>query len=191
MQCVHITAVPDEHVAQHSQGAHPEHLVGPILGCLALNLYCNHRLKLVLHHLLQVALRWAGDANIAIAVELPAGGDATRMVPKVSDVRINAVARVTLAPLVGDMPGFGAAVVSLRCHPSPSGCPLVGHPLQVSLNAHLCLTCMGGATLCGRCSSALGSPSRKACSVHPLWQALKALSRWKSASEDCPRMHRD
>ena len=106
------------------------------LGCLAINLYCNHRLSPTLHNLVQVALRWAGDANIAIAVELPAGGEATRMVPKVSDVRINAVARITLAPLVGDMPGFGAAVISLRYHQSPAGSLLVGaaHCRSLTIN---------------------------------------------------------
>lgn len=64
---------------------------------------------------MQVALRWAGDANIAIAIELPAGGEATRMVPKISDLHIQAVGRILLAPLVGEIPGFGAAVISLRC----------------------------------------------------------------------------
>ena len=64
--------------------------------------------------MLQVALRWAGDANIAIAIELPAGGEATRMVPKISDLHIQAIGRVLLAPLVGEIPGFGAAVISLR-----------------------------------------------------------------------------
>lgn len=63
---------------------------------------------------MQVALRWSGDANIAIAIELPAGGEATRMVPKVSELHINAIGRVLLAPLVGEIPGFGAAVISLR-----------------------------------------------------------------------------
>ena len=61
-----------------------------------------------------MALRWAGDANIAIAIELPAGGEATRMVPKISDLHIQAVGRVVLAPLVGEIPGFGAAVIALR-----------------------------------------------------------------------------
>lgn len=69
------------------------------------------------HVLLEVALRWAGDANIAIAIELPAGGEATRMVPKISDLHIQAVARVMLAPLVGEIPGFGAAVIALRKPP--------------------------------------------------------------------------
>lgn len=77
-----------------------------------------HLLTLLFQHKppVQVALRWAGDANIAIAIELPAGGEATRMVPKISDLHIQAVGRVMLAPLVGEIPGFGAAVIALRCH---------------------------------------------------------------------------
>ena len=63
----------------------------------------------------QVAFRWAGDANIAIAIELPAGGEHTRMVPKVNDVQVAGVARVSLTPLVTEIPGFGAAIISLRC----------------------------------------------------------------------------
>jgi len=35
-------------------------------------------------------------------------------VPKISDLHIQAVARVMLAPLVGEIPGFGAAVIALR-----------------------------------------------------------------------------
>ena len=63
----------------------------------------------------QVAFRWAGDANIALAIELPAGGDHTRMVPKVNDIQVAGVARVSLTPLVTEIPGFGAAIISLRC----------------------------------------------------------------------------
>ena len=66
------------------------------------------------HMLLQVSLRWAGDANIALAIELPAGGDATRMVPKVSNLHVSAVGRILLAPLLPEIPGFGAAVISLK-----------------------------------------------------------------------------
>ena len=72
---------------------------------------CNRQ---CMRSLLQVSLRWAGDANIAIAIELPAGGEATRMVPKISDLHIQAIGRVLLAPLVGEIPGFGAAVIALR-----------------------------------------------------------------------------
>ena len=64
---------------------------------------------------MQVAFRWAGDANIGIAIELPAGGEHTRMVPKVTDLQVAGVARVILSPLVPVIPGFGAAIVALRC----------------------------------------------------------------------------
>ncbi len=62
-----------------------------------------------------MAFRWAGDANIAIAIELPAGGEQTRLVPKVTDLQVAGVARVILSPLVPVIPGFGAAVIALRC----------------------------------------------------------------------------
>ena len=65
-----------------------------------------------------MAFRWAGDANIAIAIELPAGGEHTRMVPKVKDVQVAGVARVSFSPLVPEIPGFGAVVISLRCWPA-------------------------------------------------------------------------
>jgi len=35
-----------------------------------------------------VDYRWAGDANIFLGIELPAGGQATRMVPKVSNLAV-------------------------------------------------------------------------------------------------------
>ncbi|KAK9808833.1 hypothetical protein WJX72_004641 [[Myrmecia] bisecta] len=69
------------------------------------------------HVCMEVAFRWAGEANIAIAIELPAGGDATRMVPKVSDLDVRGTCRVILAPLVDEVPGFGAAVIALRKPP--------------------------------------------------------------------------
>ena len=64
---------------------------------------------------MQVAFRWAGDANIGIAIELPAGGEHTHMVPKVTDLQVAGIARVILSPLVPVIPGFGAAIVALRC----------------------------------------------------------------------------
>ncbi|CAL5218486.1 g172 [Coccomyxa viridis] len=69
------------------------------------------------HVLMEVAFRWAGDANIAIAIELPAGGEHTRMVPKVTDLQVAGVARVILDPLVPVIPGFGAAIIALRKPP--------------------------------------------------------------------------
>ncbi|PSC74351.1 synaptotagmin-5-like [Micractinium conductrix] len=66
---------------------------------------------------IEVDYRWAGDANIFLAIELAAGGKATRMVPKVSDLAVSGTLRVILKPLVPEIPGFGAAVVSLRKPP--------------------------------------------------------------------------
>lgn len=65
---------------------------------------------------LQIGFRWDGEGvNIAVAIELFAGGDAARMVPKVTDLQMSGVIRVLLAPLCPEIPCFGAAVVALRC----------------------------------------------------------------------------
>lgn len=66
---------------------------------------------------MEVQVRWCGDANITIGVDLPAGGDATRMCPKVSDISFVGHARVALYPLVDTIPCFGAAMVSLKSPP--------------------------------------------------------------------------
>jgi hypothetical protein len=66
---------------------------------------------------LEVDFRWAGDANIFLAIELPAGGSATRMVPKVSDMAVSGTIRVILMPLLPEIPGFGAATISLMTPP--------------------------------------------------------------------------
>ena len=61
---------------------------------------------------MQLQFRWAGDANIAICVEL--FGEVARLVPRVTDLRVGGTMRVILAPLCDTIPCFGAAVVSLR-----------------------------------------------------------------------------
>ena len=66
---------------------------------------------------IEVDFRWAGDANIFLAIELPAGGSATRMVPKVSDLAVSGTLRVILSPLLPEIPGFGAAPISLMKPP--------------------------------------------------------------------------
>lgn len=66
---------------------------------------------------IDIDFRWAGDANIFLAIELPAGGTATRMVPKVSNLAVSGTLRVILSPLVPEIPGFGAATVSLMKPP--------------------------------------------------------------------------
>ena len=63
-------------------------------------------------HCLQVDFRWAGDANVAICVEV--AGNAARMVPRVTNLSVAGTFRVILSPLVPTIPCFGAAVISLR-----------------------------------------------------------------------------
>ena len=66
---------------------------------------------------MEIAFRWSGDASIFLAIELVAGGKATRMVPKVTDLAVSGQAKITLCPLVPDIPGFGAATVALMRPP--------------------------------------------------------------------------
>ena len=65
-----------------------------------------------------MGFRWAGDANIAICVEL--AGDTARMVPRVTNLSVAGVFRIILSPLVPTLPCFGAAVISLRSAPTIS-----------------------------------------------------------------------
>lgn len=66
---------------------------------------------------IEVDYRWSSDASIFLAIELPAGGQATRMVPKVSDLAVSGTLRVVLRPLLPEIPGFGAATVALMRPP--------------------------------------------------------------------------
>lgn len=66
---------------------------------------------------IDVLFRWSGDASIFLAIELLAGGVATRMVPKVTDLAVSGQARVMLSPLIPDIPGFGAMTVALMRPP--------------------------------------------------------------------------
>lgn len=65
----------------------------------------------------KVDFRWSGDANIVMGIDLPVGGTLTRLAPKVSDLAVSGTARVVLRPLLDTIPGFGAALVSLRKPP--------------------------------------------------------------------------
>lgn len=66
---------------------------------------------------IEVSFRWSGDASIFLAIELIAGGMATRMVPKVTDLAVSGQVRVMLSPLIPDIPGFGAMTVALMRPP--------------------------------------------------------------------------
>ena len=61
---------------------------------------------------MQMSFRLSGHSNIEIALELATG---TKMVPKVTDLHVSGVARIILAPLLPEIPGFGAMVFSLKC----------------------------------------------------------------------------
>lgn len=52
-----------------------------------------------------------------MGIELPVGGSFTRMAPKVSHLAVSGTARIVLRPLVDTIPGFGAALISLRVPP--------------------------------------------------------------------------
>lgn len=67
--------------------------------------------------LMEVDVRWQGDANIILGVDLPAGGEATRLCPKLTDLVFVATLRIQLKPLVQKIPGFAAVVVSLKKMP--------------------------------------------------------------------------
>jgi Ca2+-dependent lipid-binding protein len=71
---------------------------------------------------LEFDFRWAGEAHVGIAVELPFGGNASRMVPKVKNLHMSGTMRILLGPIVPDIYGgcIGAAVISMRKQPRVS-----------------------------------------------------------------------
>lgn len=69
---------------------------------------------------LEIDFRWAGEANIILAIEPFAGGDATRMCPRISNLRCTGTVGVVLKPLVDEIPGFGAVLITLMKPPKIS-----------------------------------------------------------------------
>jgi len=69
------------------------------------------------HIQIETDFRWAGQSSIFLAIQLAYGGALTRMVPKVADMAVSGTARIILKPLLPEIPGFGAAVVSLMKTP--------------------------------------------------------------------------
>lgn len=67
---------------------------------------------------LEVAFRWAGEANIALAIEpIVSLGNLLRMVPKVSNLRVSGAVRIMMKPIVDDVPVVAAMVVALKAPP--------------------------------------------------------------------------
>eukprot|EP01026_Neomeris_dumetosa_P041862 TRINITY_DN3476_c0_g1_i4.p1 TRINITY_DN3476_c0_g1~~TRINITY_DN3476_c0_g1_i4.p1 ORF type:complete len:510 (+),score=48.64 TRINITY_DN3476_c0_g1_i4:335-1864(+) len=63
--------------------------------------------------LLLIDFRWAGEANIALAIETPAGS----MTPKIAKLVFHGQLRILLKPLLSEIPCFGAVVVSMTKPP--------------------------------------------------------------------------
>jgi len=65
---------------------------------------------------MEVGVRWCGEANITLAIELSMG-EFTKCCPRVTDISFSGLMRVRLNPLVDKIPGFGAALVTFRKPP--------------------------------------------------------------------------
>lgn len=67
---------------------------------------------------LEAGFRWAGEANIALAIEpLITLGNLLRMVPKVTNLRVSGVVRIIMKPLVDDIPVVQALIVAFKAPP--------------------------------------------------------------------------
>jgi len=70
---------------------------------------------------MEIVFRWQGDANIGLFIALQGlnqlGGDATKMVVKLTKLQLSGTLRITLSPLVDKIPGFGAITAALTKSP--------------------------------------------------------------------------
>lgn len=55
---------------------------------------------------MEVDVRWCGEANITLAIELSAG-EFTKMCPRVTDISFVGSLRIRLEPLLDTLPGIG------------------------------------------------------------------------------------
>eukprot|EP00200_Dunaliella_tertiolecta_P001773 CAMPEP_0202346946 /NCGR_PEP_ID=MMETSP1126-20121109/5518_1 /ASSEMBLY_ACC=CAM_ASM_000457 /TAXON_ID=3047 /ORGANISM="Dunaliella tertiolecta, Strain CCMP1320" /LENGTH=747 /DNA_ID=CAMNT_0048938425 /DNA_START=160 /DNA_END=2400 /DNA_ORIENTATION=+ len=67
---------------------------------------------------MEVEMRWCGQANIALAIDFEPPVPFTKICPAVEDITFSGALRIVLQPLVDDIPGFGAAMVTFRKPPS-------------------------------------------------------------------------
>jgi hypothetical protein len=67
---------------------------------------------------MELDVRWSGDANITLGIDLPAGGEFTRLTPKVTDIVFVATLKVIMKPLVDEIPGFAGVAVALKSPPT-------------------------------------------------------------------------
>eukprot|EP00798_Chlamydomonas_sp_ICE-L_P011463 gene11463-34177_t len=66
---------------------------------------------------IELGIRWCGDANITLAIELTGVTDTNKVFPKVTDISFAGFVRIRLQPLVDTVPGFGAILVKSMCKP--------------------------------------------------------------------------
>ncbi|KAG2448431.1 hypothetical protein HYH02_006323 [Chlamydomonas schloesseri] len=71
--------------------------------------------------LMEVSVKWCGDPNITLAIELPTG---QKLCPRVMDITFVATIRIMLDPLVDRIPGFVGAMATV---PKP---PLIKYRLD-------------------------------------------------------------
>ena len=132
-------------------------------------------------HQRQVDYRWAGDANIFLAIELPAGGSATRMVPKVSNlavrcavVALSSVEEVVLEPYSGS-----ACMAAQRC----SNCSTVGYWVPTG----------AGRTGCARLHPSPCLPllrQQRHAAHHPQAAAARDPGLWRRGGQPAQAAHR-
>ncbi|PNH08684.1 Synaptotagmin-2 [Tetrabaena socialis] len=70
---------------------------------------------------MEVAVKWCGDPNITLAIEIPGG---QKLCPRIMDISLMATIRIVLNPLVARIPGFVGAMATV---PKP---PLIKYRLD-------------------------------------------------------------
>lgn len=82
---------------------------------------------------MQASFRWAGDANIAIAIEPAVAGSTLRMVPKVSDLRVRLDCRSSPARMVVSSSSHSLGPACHRCIDVDSGTRTALHAVRHSI----------------------------------------------------------
>lgn len=66
---------------------------------------------------IEVDVRWCGEANITLGIDVLLPGDVTRINPKVTDIVFVATLKIILKPLVRKIPGFAAVALAIKNPP--------------------------------------------------------------------------
>lgn len=63
---------------------------------------------------IEMEVRWCGEANITLAVQLISAGVTMEICPQVCDISFVGLVKIRLGPLMDKLPGFAASVVTLK-----------------------------------------------------------------------------